>query len=76
MFWAIWLSRNNVVFDKTPIQSYMQVIFRGTHWVRTWASFQKEEKRQALHDACRLMETMTMDIFAKHGWWSNSRLCF
>jgi hypothetical protein len=22
-FWAIWLSRNNVMFDKSPIKSFM-----------------------------------------------------
>jgi hypothetical protein len=31
MLWAIWLSPNDVVFDKIPIYSSMQVIFRGTH---------------------------------------------
>ncbi len=32
--WAIWLSRNNIVFDKSPSFSYMQVIFRATHWLQ------------------------------------------
>jgi hypothetical protein len=29
--WAIWLSRNDVVFDKSPIKSFMQVLYMGTH---------------------------------------------
>jgi hypothetical protein len=45
MLWAIWLSRNDIVFNKIQILSYMQVIFRGTHWTRTWSSFQKEENQ-------------------------------
>jgi hypothetical protein len=31
MFWSIWLSQNDIVFNKTSILSYMQVIFRATY---------------------------------------------
>jgi hypothetical protein len=30
--WAFQLSRNDVVFDKCCMESYMHVIFRGTYW--------------------------------------------
>ncbi len=39
--WALWLSRNNMLFDKSPSISYMQVIFRATHWLRLWAQLQR-----------------------------------
>ncbi len=29
--WAIWLCRNDMVFDKSPFMSYMQVLFRATY---------------------------------------------
>jgi hypothetical protein len=30
--WTLWLSRNNVVFDKThPAKSFMHVLYWGTH---------------------------------------------
>jgi hypothetical protein len=45
MLWAIWLSQNDIGFDETPILLYMQVIYRGTHWSRTWSIFQKDEER-------------------------------
>jgi hypothetical protein len=48
ILWGIWLSRNDVIFDKSSILSYMQVIYRATHWTRTWSIFQKEEDRQKL----------------------------
>jgi hypothetical protein len=32
--WAIWLSRNDVIFNKSPIKSFIQVLYRGTHWLR------------------------------------------
>jgi hypothetical protein len=31
ILWGIWLSRNDVVFDKNPVLSYVQVIYRATH---------------------------------------------
>jgi hypothetical protein len=48
MFWSIWLSHNDIVFNKTPILSYMQVMFRATYWTRIWAVFQKEESQRFL----------------------------
>jgi hypothetical protein len=27
--WAIWLTQNNIIFDKAVTPSYLQVIFRG-----------------------------------------------
>jgi hypothetical protein len=32
--WAIWLSRNDAVFDNAPIKSSLQVVFRAMHWLR------------------------------------------
>jgi hypothetical protein len=29
--WVIWLSRNDIVFDKAPIKSFLQVLYRGMH---------------------------------------------
>jgi hypothetical protein len=68
MLWSMWLSRNDIAFDKKkPILSYMQVIYMGTYWTRTWSLFQKEDECKSIQDACRLLETVTMEIFAKHG---------
>jgi hypothetical protein len=74
VFWSIWLSQNDVIFNKTHIASYMQVIFRGTHWARSWSIFQKEDKWKVLQTACRLIETLAMEIFAKYEWWFSNRL--
>jgi hypothetical protein len=29
IYWVNWLTRNDIVFDKIPASSYLQVIFRG-----------------------------------------------
>jgi hypothetical protein len=76
MLCAIWLSCNDAVFDKIPISSSMQVIFRGMHWTRTCATFQKEVQMKTLQIACRMIESPTMEIFATHGWWSINKLSY
>jgi hypothetical protein len=72
ILWVILLSRNDIVFNKTPITCSMQVIFKDTYWTRTWTNFQKESKMKMLQATCPLIETLTMKIFAKHGWWSTN----
>jgi hypothetical protein len=52
MCWFIWLSQNDVVFNKSPICSFMQIIFKGTHWTQMWSLFQKEDKRNILKSVC------------------------
>jgi hypothetical protein len=48
ILWSMWLSRNNIAFDKKPIFWYMQVIYSGTYWTRTWSLFQKEDEQRSL----------------------------
>jgi hypothetical protein len=38
--WAIWLSRNDVVFDKSTIKFLLRILYRGTHWLRSWAQME------------------------------------
>jgi hypothetical protein len=32
--WAIWISRNNLVFDQISVVTYLQVLFQTTYWLR------------------------------------------
>ena len=73
--WAIWLSRNDLVFEKCSLKTYMQVLYRGTHWCRFWAQLQKhEEDRTVVKEACRALETTVMQVFASFGWRFSYRL--
>jgi hypothetical protein len=38
---ALWMSRNDVVFGKCSVKSYMQVIFIGTYWRRQWVMLRR-----------------------------------
>ena len=35
--WTIWLSRNDMVFNNFRAVTPLQIIFRGTYWIRFWA---------------------------------------
>jgi hypothetical protein len=50
------------------------VIFRVTYWTRFWSTAQKNRNKQLLKWACRTLETMAMEIFAKQGWSSFKRI--
>jgi len=41
--WAIWRCRNGVIFNQIKSNSIMQVIFRGTYWLQSWAQLQHDE---------------------------------
>ena len=74
MCWAVWLYRNEMVFDKAPVPSYLQVLFKGTHWIQFWSVLQKEDDRPALTMGCRMLESAAMEIFAAHGWSFRNRI--
>jgi hypothetical protein len=50
------------------------VIFRGTHWFRFWRLLQKEETQQQILVVCQSLEVVAMEVFASHGWRSNTRI--
>jgi hypothetical protein len=35
--WVLWLSRNDVIFQKSKSKSILQAMFRGTLWIRSWS---------------------------------------
>jgi hypothetical protein len=76
MCWAIWISRNDIVFDKGIVPSYLQVLFRGTHWIRFWSLLHKEQDRPSFKEGCRLLEFIAMEVFAAHGWSFRNRIAF
>jgi hypothetical protein len=58
-----------VVFDKGHPKIFLQVLFRGTYWLRFWALLQRsDDDKERIFDACKLLESRTMEFFASHGW--------
>jgi hypothetical protein len=73
--WALWLSRNDMVFYNSPSMSYMQVLFNATYWLRSWAHLQRcDADGEFLKVACRNLETMGMQLFVNIGWRFTNRI--
>jgi hypothetical protein len=64
------------VFDKVAAPFYLQTIFRKTYWTRFWSLLQKEEDRHLVKIGCRTIETVAMEVFARHDWSFRNILAF
>ena len=70
--WTIWITRNEVVFDKCRPKTFLQVLFRGTHWLRQWARLQRhDDLRDQLTLAGQHLETSALHFFSSNGWLSS-----
>ena len=72
--WALWLNRNDAVFQGSMANSYLQVIFRGAYWIRQWSMLSKEEERKNLIDGCRHLEGVALQLFGGQVWKSQGRI--
>jgi hypothetical protein len=55
-------------------KDYILIFMRQDYWTRLWAILQKEKDRSSLKYACCMLETVAMEVCAKHGWLSYSRI--
>jgi len=54
---------------------FLQVLFRGTHWLRQWAKFQRDEdRREELVQAAGHLESSALQFFHSNGWLSLRRV--
>jgi hypothetical protein len=51
------------VFNKTPMVTYLQVLFRATHWLRFWGYLQRVEDQEIIKKTCRRIEVASMQFF-------------
>jgi hypothetical protein len=66
--WALWLNSNEVVFQRSKSKSILQVLFRGTYWIRSWSILSKEEEVNNLKEGCRQLQTAALDFINRAGW--------
>jgi hypothetical protein len=59
---------DDVIFNKTPTKSFMQVLYRGTHWLRFWSLLESDEQdKEMFTSVCQKIEVVAMQIFTDHG---------
>ena len=77
LLWTIWLTRNEIVFDKCKPKSLLQVLFRETHWLRQWAILQRhEDLKDLLTSAATRLETSALASFSSNGWFMHKYVGF
>jgi hypothetical protein len=63
--WTLWLSCNDIVFNKQTIFTPMQVIYKVTYWIISLWMLQKEEEKNT--SITSTLEWVTMEIFTCNG---------
>jgi len=73
--WTVWLTINEVIFDKCRPKIFLQVFFRGTYWLRQWATLQwRDNIRDLLTLVGSQLETVVLQFFSSNGWLSTRRI--
>lgn len=52
LLWAIWNSRNAIVFNQTNITNFLQVIFRAFGWIRTLSLLSRADVKKNMNFGC------------------------
>ena len=61
--WAIWRCRNDIIFKKIKVKSTLQVIFRGTYWLRFWSQLQRDEQtKNTLSSLSKNVEMIALEL--------------
>jgi hypothetical protein len=66
LLWAIRITRNEIVFDKCKLKSFLQILFRGTHGLCQWHDLKDQMIYAAQH-----LETSALEFFSSNSWLSH-----
>ena len=74
LFWAIWDTRNGMIFQGKKLNNFLQVIYRATSWIHTWSLLNHVDNREHMDIGCNRWETVARAIFSRFGWRAVNRL--
>jgi hypothetical protein len=74
LFWAIWNTRNDLIFNGTQFTNFLQVIYKATTWIRMWSSLTHADFRELLVIGCNRWEMVARAIYSRFGWKANNKL--
>ena len=63
LMWAIWNCRNDMIFNRQHILTFLQVIFRVTTWIRMWSLLTPTVFREPLVTGCNQWEMVAWATF-------------
>jgi hypothetical protein len=68
--WSIWITRNDMIFNKQNGTKILQVIRRTSHWIQLWVFLLPEDLREDMVFGCNRMFGVAQDFFFQAtGWW-------
>ena len=74
LLWAIWNTRNDMIFNGTTFTNFLQVIYRAIAWIRMCSLLAHADHRGPMVIGCNDWETVARAIFNRFGWRVNNRL--
>jgi hypothetical protein len=63
IYWSIWISRNDIIFNKQRGTIFLQVILRATHWLQLWTYMLPEDQRGIMVTGCDRLLEVTQDCY-------------
>jgi hypothetical protein len=67
--WAIWRSRNNIIFNKQSEINFLQVIRRAAHSIQQWGFLLPLEQREDKVIGCNRMLVVARNFFFQPTGW-------
>jgi hypothetical protein len=61
--WAIWRSRNDIIFNKQNGTNFLQVIRRAVHSIQQWVFLLPLDQREDMVTGCNRMLVVAQDFF-------------
>ena len=66
--WTIWNCRNDIVFNKTGVVHFLQVVYKASYWINLWSLLLPLEQRALMDSGCTRLMTVVRAIFNRAGW--------
>lgn len=67
LFWAIWNTRNDMIFNGTKFINFLQVIYRATAWIRMWSLLTHADFRELMGIGYNRWETVARATISRFG---------
>lgn len=81
IIWGIWYTRNDLIFEKKYVTSFIQAIFRehinGYFFQRNIlvTFFSSEDTRETTRSTSKALEVIALDVFINNECTNNNRIC-
>ena len=72
--WTIWNCRNDIVFNKTGVVHFLQVVYKASYCINLWSLLLPLEQRALMDSGCTRLMAVVRAIFNRGGWCHARRL--